>query len=66
MNTEMNIISAQNILLLQTTLNSKLFIIQNPVAQYKQDKLKMSARDGADIIFKENTGAWTELLIWKN
>ena len=46
--------------------DKKLFIIQNPVAQYKQDKLKMSPRDGADIIFKENTGAWTELLIWKN
>jgi hypothetical protein len=44
----------------------KLFILQNPVGQYKQDKLKMTPRDGADIIFKENTGTWTELLIWKN
>jgi hypothetical protein len=43
----------------------KLFIIQNPVGQYKQNKLKMTPRDGADIIFKENTGTWTELLLWE-
>lgn len=44
----------------------KLFIINNPVGQYKQSKLRMSPRDGADIVFKENTGEWVELLIWKN
>jgi hypothetical protein len=43
----------------------KLFIIKNPVGQYKQNKLKMMLRDGADFVFKEDTGEWSELLIWK-
>ncbi len=47
-------------------LEKKLFIIQNPVNQYKSDKLRMMISDGADIIFKEDAGEWTELLIWEN
>ena len=43
----------------------KLFIIKNPVKQYKQDNLKMSPRNGADIIFTERAGDWNKLLIWK-
>lgn len=44
---------------------NRLFIIQNPVNQYKTDNLKMSPRNGADIVFKENSGNWEKLLIWK-
>ncbi len=43
----------------------KLFIIQDPISQYKKDNLKMSPRYGADIIFSEKSGKWSELLIWK-
>lgn len=43
----------------------KLFIIKNPVKQYKQDNLKMSPRNGAYIIFTEKAGDWNKLLIWK-
>lgn len=43
----------------------KLFIIKNPVRQYKQDNLRMTPRNGADIIFTEKAGDWNKLLIWK-
>ena len=43
---------------------SKLFIMQNPVNHYKQDNIRMTPRKGADIIFNEKSGKWTELLIW--
>lgn len=43
----------------------KLFIIKNPVKQYKQDSLRMTPRNGADIIFTEKAGDWNKLLIWK-
>ena len=52
--------------LMLSKFDKKLFIIQNPVSQYKKDNLKMSPRDGADIIFNEKTGNWEELLLWKN
>ena len=42
----------------------KLFIIQDPVSNYKNDNLRMTPRNGADIIFSENSGKWNELLIW--
>ena len=52
--------------LMLSKFDKKLFLIQNPVGHYKKDNLKMSPRDGADIIFNEKTGSWEELLIWKN
>lgn len=42
----------------------KLFVIQDPIAEYKKDNLRMTPRNGADIIFSENSGKWNELLIW--
>lgn len=42
----------------------KLFLIKNPVAKYKNDTLRMTPRNGADIIFTEKSGIWKELLIW--
>lgn len=52
--------------LMLSKFEKKLFIIQNPVSQYKKDNLKMSPRDGADIVFNEKTGNWKELLLWKS
>lgn len=43
----------------------KLFIINNPIKKYKEDLLKMTPREGADINFTEKSGNWEELLIWK-
>ncbi len=43
----------------------RLFVLQNPVDNYKKDLIKMSPRNGADIIFTEKSGEWNELLIWK-
>jgi hypothetical protein len=44
----------------------KLFIIQDPVGLYKNDKIQMVPRDGADVIFKEDSGEEEELLSWEN
>lgn len=52
--------------LMLSKFDKKLFLLKNPVNQYKENKLKMVPRDGADIIFTENTGTWEELLLWKN
>lgn len=43
----------------------KLFILKDPVGNYKKDFIKMSPRNGADIIFTEKSGEWNDLLIWK-
>lgn len=43
----------------------KLFIIQDPVGQYKNDRVQMVPRDGADITFDPNiSGNYEELLSW--
>ncbi len=42
----------------------KLFILRDPVGNYKNDTIRMSPRNGADIIFSEKSGEWNELLIW--
>ncbi|NLE24691.1 MAG: DUF3883 domain-containing protein [Clostridiaceae bacterium] len=53
--------------LMVSKLERKLFIIQDPVGQYKNDKIQMIPRDGADIIFDINTsGDYEELLSWVN
>lgn len=43
-----------------------IYILQNPVQLYKQDKIDMRITDGAEITFKEDIAEKTELLIWKN
>ena len=43
----------------------KLFILKDPVGNYKNDIIKMIPRNGADIIFSEKSGEWNNLLIWK-
>ncbi len=45
----------------------KLFLLQNPVGLYKQDKIDMIPSDGADITFDpDKVGEFKELLTWKN
>ena len=46
--------------------NKIIYILQNPVQLYKQDKITMRITDGAEIGFKEDVAEKTELLIWKN
>lgn len=49
-------------------LNSEektLYIIQNPVGLYKEDKINMSPRDGAEVSFDEKMFNPEKLLIWK-
>lgn len=43
----------------------KLFILNDPVGNYKIDLIRMTPRNGADITFTGNAGEWNELLIWK-
>lgn len=43
----------------------RLYIIKDPVGHYKNDKIKMSPRNGADITFTEGIGEYKELLIWE-
>jgi len=45
--------------------DTRLFIIQDPVGQYKDSRLQMSPRNGADLIFDEKAGKWIKLLIWQ-
>ena len=42
----------------------KLFILKDPVGKYKNEQIRMTPRNGADIIFSEKSGEWNELLIW--
>ncbi len=42
-----------------------LYIIQNPVGLYKDDKINMSPRNGAEVSFDENMFQPTKLLLWK-
>ena len=43
-----------------------IYILQNPVQLYKQDKLEMRITNGAEISFKEEVAEKTELMTWKN
>jgi hypothetical protein len=46
---------------------TKLFLLQDPVGLYKQDKINMIPNDGADITFDPKTvGRFEELLVWKH
>ena len=40
-----------------------LFLIQDPIGQYKEDLLDMIPRDGADIRYTEKSGQWEKLLV---
>ncbi len=45
----------------------KLFLLNDPVGLYKQDKISMIPSDGADITFDPNSvGRYEELLTWQN
>ena len=52
--------------LLLSKFGRKLFIIQDPVGLYKQDKITMMPLNGADISFGNDAGNYEELLVWKN
>lgn len=46
---------------------TKLFLLQDPVGLYKQDKINMIPNDGADITFDPKTvGRFEDLLVWKH
>ncbi|WP_032120661.1 protein NO VEIN domain-containing protein [Clostridium amazonitimonense] len=44
----------------------KLFVMQDPIRLYKDDKLQITPRDGVDLVFNpEITGHYEELLSWQ-
>ena len=46
--------------------DKKLFIIQDPVNLYKESKIDMIPKDGAELMFDPNTiGYFEEVLVWK-
>lgn len=42
----------------------KLFILKDPVGLYKNNDIRMSPRNGADIMFNQSVGEWKDLMIW--
>lgn len=42
-----------------------IYIIQNPVRLYKEDKIKMLIDDGANISFTEDVCTKTDLMLWR-
>lgn len=53
--------------LLLSKKERKLFLLQDPVGLYKNDKINMVPNDGADITFDTNiVGRFEELLAWAN
>ncbi|UCB56726.1 MAG: DUF3883 domain-containing protein [Candidatus Omnitrophota bacterium] len=53
--------------LLLSKRSRKLFLLRDPVGQYKQEKLSMTPRNGADIVFSPaRCGEYTELLEWRD
>lgn len=49
-----------------TKSGTELRLLRNPVNLYKQDKITMSPRDGADIKFSDDVSEATELLLWED
>lgn len=49
--------------LMISTQDVNLFLIQDPVGQYKVDLLDMIPRDGADIRYSDKSGRWEKLLV---
>lgn len=53
--------------LLLSKSEKKLFLLQNPIGLYKNDKIDMIPNDGADITFDPTeVGRFEELLTWAN
>ena len=51
----------------QSKTERKLFLLQDPVGLYKQDKIDMVPNKGAEITFDPKTvGTFEELLTWAN
>lgn len=42
-----------------------LYLLKNPVAMYKEDKIEMSPRDGAELSFSENVCEKVKLKLWQ-
>ena len=42
-----------------------IYILQNPVQMYKDNRISLSLRDGAEITFSASNCVKTELKIWK-
>ena len=42
-----------------------LYLLKNPVAMYKQDKITMIPKDGADLGFTEDVCEKIKLKIWQ-
>jgi len=42
----------------------RLFVVQNPVQLYKENKIEMTPKDGADITLSSDAGVFEELLSW--
>ena len=42
----------------------KLYILQDPVALFKNDLIDITPRDGMEITFRESAGRYEELLSW--
>ena len=51
--------------LMLNSTEKTLYVIQNPVGLYKEDKINMSPRNGAEVSFDENMFQPTKLLLWK-
>jgi hypothetical protein len=49
--------------LMISTNDVSLFLIQDPIGQYKSDLLDMIPRDGADIRYNDKSGVWEKLLV---
>jgi len=46
---------------------TKLFLLQDPVGLYKQDRINMIPNDGADITFDpKSVGKFEDLLVWRH
>ena len=40
-----------------------MFVIRNPIDEFKKDNLSLSVSNGAQISFTENSGKWEKVLI---
>ena len=49
--------------LMVSSQDISLFLIQNPVQQYKDNKIDMSPRDGVDITYSEEAGMYEAVLV---
>lgn len=49
-----------------TRTTVRLFIIRNPIEQYKRGLLKMEISKGVDVSFSEKSGQYEELLQWED